>query len=418
MGKSLYFPVRRIPSIQQIFALLGNRTKSNQNGSKSYRRIVSALTIDDLRSLSQRRVPKAVFNYVDGGADSEKTLKTNTNSLRNYQFRPHVLRPIHNVAINTKILGKEVSAPIVLAPAGFTRMLHPSGEVAAAQASARLGLIHTLSTVGTVSPEDLVKYVPTGRKWFQLYLTKDRSISSDLLMRAKNSGFEALVLTVDTPVGGRKLRDIKSGFSLPPNVSLSSIIDMAQHPRWCLNAISTLPLDLYISEYFRRDGGMSSPRLMDCFKNDNSSINDIEWVRNNWSGPLLVKGVLRNDDAKAIISTGVDGLVVSNHGGRQLDQSIPTIDVLKAIREEVPVDRTLLVDSGFRTGRDVAVAIGLGADAVMIGRAYLYGLMAGGSNGVEHAIKLITSELTQTMSLLGVTKISEISEDFLVRGTP
>lgn len=418
MVKSPNFPVRRIPSRQQIFALLGNRTKSNRIGSKSFRRIASALTIDDLRSLSQRRVPKAVFNYVDGGADSEVTLKTNTNSLRNYQFRPHVLQPIHDVAINTKILGKEVSAPIVLAPAGFTRMLHPSGEVAAAQASARMGLIHTLSTVGTVSPEDLVKYAPTGRKWFQLYFTKDRSISSDLLMRAKKSGFEALVLTVDTPVGGRKLRDIKSGFSLPPNVSFRSIIDMARHPRWCLNAISTLPLDLYISEYFRSDGGMSSPRLMECFKNDNATINDIEWVRNNWSGQLLVKGVLRNDDAKAIISTGVDGLVVSNHGGRQLDQSVPTIDALKAIREEVPIDRTLLVDSGFRTGRDVAVAIGLGADAVMIGRAYLYGLMAGGSNGVEHAIKLITSELTQTMSLLGVTKISEISEDFLVRGTP
>ena len=261
MVERLIFPVRRIPSLQQIFALLGNRTKSNRIGSKSFRGITDALTIEDLRSLSQRRVPKAVFNYVDGGADNERTLVANTNSLRIYQFRPHVLKPIHDVAINTTILGKEASAPIVLAPAGFTRMLHPSGEVAAAQASARMGLIHTLSTVGTVSPEDLVKYSPKGRKWFQLYLTKDRSISSDLLMRAKKSGFEAVVLTVDTPVGGRKLRDIKSGFSLPPNVSLSSIIDMARHPRWCLNAISTLPLDLYISEYLTRSSGETVPTV-------------------------------------------------------------------------------------------------------------------------------------------------------------
>lgn len=372
---------------------------------------MKCLNIDDFKRLAKRRVPKAVFDYVEGSAEDEITLTKNRLQFERITFLPHVLRSTNLVSTACAILNQQVAAPLILGPTGFTRMLHCTGEVAVAQAAAQSNLIYTLSTVGTVSPEELRKHVPNGIQWFQLYPTTDKAINKDLIRRAKETGFKALVVTVDTPIGGRKLRDVRSGFTLPPKVTLKSIAEIASKPVWWMNTISSLPLNLFISDYFKGDGGMSSPRLMNLMRNQELDFQKIEWIKTQWDGPLIVKGILRSDDAGVLKEMGVDAIVVSNHGGRQLDQSIASLEALIKIKRDSAIPA--IVDGGIRNGRDIVSAIANGAIAAQIGRAYLYGLMAGGKQGVNSVLNLLTSELERTMILLGIQDISSITSDCL-----
>lgn len=418
MSKFSEFPPRSFPRLRHIRELLRSRKPGpirdhiflgfrKRRGSA----LNKCLNIEDFKRLAKRRVPRAVFDYVEGGAEDEITLTKNRLQFEQSTFLPHVLISTNAVSTACKILNQQVAAPLILGPTGFTRMLHCMGEVAVAQAAAQSNLIYTLSTVGTVSPEELRKYVPSGIQWFQLYPTTDKTINKDLIRRAKETGFKALVVTVDAPIGGRKLRDVRSGFTLPPKVTLQSIAEIARKPVWWMNTISSLPLKLFISDYFTGDGGMSSPRLMNLMRNQTLDFNEIEWIKTQWDGPLIVKGILRSDDADVLKQMEVDAIVVSNHGGRQLDQSIASLEALIQINRESEIPA--IVDGGIRNGRDIVTAIANGAIAAQIGRPYLYGLMAGGKLGVESVLNLLTSELERTMILLGIQDISSITSDCL-----
>ena len=378
-----------------------------------YRSLRRCLNISDLRKLAARRTPRAVFNYVDGGAEDEVTLRANRESFLSQRFLPSVLKRTDAVSTATSIFDRVTSAPLILGPTGFTRMLHAAGEVAVAHAAQAHGLIYTLSTVGTVTPEDLRAHVPQGRHWFQLYPTTDDSINADLICRAKESNFEALVVTVDTAIGGRKLRDVRSGFTLPPRVTLSSFSEMAFKPGWWMNTISSLPLKLYISDYFERDGGMSSPRLMNLMRNQHLDLNQLELFRSQWEGRFIVKGVLHPDDARRLADMDVDAIIVSNHGGRQLDQAVSSLEALTRLKQECEIP--MIVDGGIQTGRDIVTALATGAFAAQIGRSYLYGLMAGGQAGVDLALRILLEEFERTMVLLGIQNITEIGNNCLFK---
>lgn len=420
MNDAQKFPQRALPRPGEIAVLLRQRTPqvTEQYGSSWWSRrrrrpLAKCLTIADLRTLAKRRAPRAVFNYVDGGAEDEVTLRANREEFLSQRFLPRVLRHTDAASTATSIFGHVTTAPLILGPTGFTRMLHASGEVAVARAAEAHGLIYTLSTVGTVTPEELHAHAPRGRHWFQLYPTTDDAINNDLIDRAKASGFEALVVTVDTSIGGRKLRDVRSGFTLPPRVTLGSFGEMARKPGWWMNTVSSLPLKLYISDYFARDGGMSSPRLMNLMRNQRLDLDQLQAFRSRWNGRFVVKGVLRPDDARRLAEMGVDAIVVSNHGGRQLDQSVTSLEALRSIKQVCDVPA--IVDGGIQTGRDIVTALATGAFAAQIGRSYLYGLMAGGQAGVDLALRLFIEEMERTMILLGIDSVTEISGDCLVK---
>ena len=414
------FPRRSIPRLRDFLVLLRPQNPQvadeyplSRSARLRARPLRRCLTIADLRALAKRRVPRAVFNYVDGGSEDELTLQSNRTAFQSQRFLPRVLQQTHQASTTAEIFGTQTTAPIILGPTGFTRMLHSAGEVAVAQAANSRGLIYTLSTVGTVTPEELRANVPNGRHWFQLYPTTDRSINTDLISRARNSGFEAVVVTVDTQIGGRKLRDVRSGFTLPPRVTLNSFGEIVRKPRWWLNTVSSLPLKLYIADYFAQDGGMASPRLMNLMRNQHLDIPLLETFRSQWNGQFIVKGVLRPDDAKRLAEIGIDAIIVSNHGGRQLDQSVASLDALKTIKRECEI--LAIVDGGIQTGRDIITAIASGAYAAQIGRSYLYGLMAGGQAGVDRALQLLIEETERTMILLGLSSITDISPECLVK---
>lgn len=414
------FPRRSIPRVRDFLVLLRPQNPQvtdeyplSRSARLRTRPLRRCLTIADLRALAKRRVPRAVFNYVDGGSEDELTLRSNRTAFQSQRFLPRVLQQTHQASTTAEIFGTQTTAPIILGPTGFTRMLHSAGEVAVAQAANSRGLIYTLSTVGTVTPEELRANVPNGRHWFQLYPTTDQSINTDLISRARNSGFEALVVTVDTQIGGRKLRDVRSGFTLPPRVTLNSFAEMVRKPGWWLNTVSSLPLKLYIADYFAQDGGMASPRLMNLMRNQHLDIPLLETFRSQWNGPFIVKGVLRLDDAKRLAEIGIDAIIVSNHGGRQLDQSVASLDALRTIKRECEI--LAIVDGGIQTGRDIITAIASGAYAAQIGRSYLYGLMAGGQAGVDRALQLLIEETERTMVLLGLSSITDISPECLVK---
>lgn len=420
MSGTKKFPKRALPQPREIAVLLRQRmpqvTKQYEISwwsRRVHRSLAKCLTIADLRSLAKRRVPRAVFNYVDGGAEDEVTLRANRDAFLNQRFMPRVLRHTDGVSTTSSIFGHVTTAPLILGPTGFTRMLHAAGEVAVARAAQSHGLIYTLSTVGTVTPEDLHAHAPQGRHWFQLYPTTDDAINDDLIDRAKESGFEALVVTVDTSIGGRKLRDVRSGFTLPPRVTLASLGEMARKPGWWMNTISSLPLKLYIADYFARDGGMSSPRLMNIMRNQRLDLDQLQVFRSRWNGRFVVKGVLSPDDAQDLAELGIDAIVVSNHGGRQLDQSVTSLEALRRIKQEC--DIPAIVDGGIQNGRDIVTALATGAVAAQIGRSYLYGLMAGGQAGVDLALRLFIEEMERTMVLLGIQSVTEISGDCLVK---
>ena len=371
------------------------------------RRLRRAASVEDLREQARRRVPRAVFDYTDGGAGREVSLRRSRAAFDRVEFLPTVLRDVSSVDVSTTVLGRPAALPLVLAPTGFTRMMNHQGEPAVARAAARAGVPYALSTMGTTSPERLAAEAPDGRRWFQLYLWRDRAASTELVRRAAESGYEALVLTVDTPVGGLRLRDVRNGMTIPPALTARTILDGARHPSWWVDLLTTEPLEFASLNSF---AGTVSDLASQVF-DPSATLADVRWLREQWSGPLIVKGLLTVDDAVAAVDAGADGVVVSNHGGRQLDQSPTPLEQLPAIAESIGDRAEVYVDGGVLSGSDIMAAVALGARAVLVGRAYLYGLMAGGEAGVDRVLEILRREMVTAMQLTGVTSVAELTKE-------
>ncbi len=363
----------------------------------------------DLRRAARRRLPGPVFGYVDGAADDEITRRANRAALRRWQFRPRVLRDVSEPDLSVSLLGSQWPAPLGLAPVGYPRMMHPQGEIAVARAAASRSAPFCLSTVGTVTIEELAA---TGHRdlWFQLYVLRDRKLVHALIDRAAAAGFRALEVTVDTPVGGRRTRDLRSGLTIPPELTPGAVLDIGMHPGYWISMLRS-PALRYAS--LDTPGMKLATSIAGITSLFDSSLNwaDLDDIRARWPGKLLVKGPLGPADATRAVSAGADGIHLSNHGGRQLDRCVATIDLVRPVREAVGDHVALAVDSGIRHGADIAVAIARGADMCVVGRGYLYGLAAAGQLGVEHSIDLLVSQLRRTMQLLGVVTIAELRQD-------
>ncbi|WP_448618490.1 alpha-hydroxy acid oxidase [Geodermatophilus sp. URMC 65] len=374
---------------------------------RTARRLRRAASVEDLRDQARRRVPRAVFDYTDGGAGREVSLRRSRAAFDRVEFLPTVLRDVSSVDVSTTVLGRPAALPLVMAPTGFTRMMNHQGEPAVARAAARAGVPYALSTMGTTSPERLAAEAPEAHRWFQLYLWRDRAASTEIVRRAAGNGYEALVLTVDTPVGGLRLRDVRNGMTIPPALTARTILDGARHPSWWANLLTTEPLEFASLNSF---AGTVSDLASQVF-DPSATLADVRWLRDTWSGPLIVKGLLTVDDAVAAVDAGADGVVVSNHGGRQLDQSPTPLEQLPAIAEAVGERAEVYVDGGVMSGSDVMAAVTLGARAALVGRAYLYGLMAGGEAGVDRVLEILRKELVTAMQLTGVTSVAELTKD-------
>jgi L-lactate dehydrogenase (cytochrome) len=390
---------RRLPRWHELRELIRPDLPSGSRG-----RLERAHTIEDLRAMAARRAPKAVFDYVDGGAGDERSMARAREAFDRIEFHPNVLRDVSRISTSTTILGEEASLPLVLAPTGFTRLAHSEGERAVAAAAARAGVPYALSTVGTTTPEEFARVEPRGERWFQLYLWRDRARAAALLDRVAEAGLRTLVLTVDVPVPGDRRRDTRNGLAIPPSLRLGTMAEAALHPRWWFDLLTTEPIRFAI----QADPTELLHDVVAQAFDPGVTFRDVSWLRERWPGPLAVKGVMRVDDAVELASLGVDGIVVSNHGGRQLDRSPAPLEVLRPIVEAVGDRVEVLMDGGVRSGADVVAAVGLGARAVMVGRAYMYGLMAAGDPGVTRAIAVLREDIVRTMRLLGVAALDDI----------
>jgi L-lactate dehydrogenase (cytochrome) len=378
------------------------------HGDATARRLARCLSVDDLERAARRRVPAAVWDYVYGGSDGEVAMARNRGAFDRVELRPTAFGQVADPDTSTTILGRPASAPIVLAPTGYTRLSHHTGEKAVAAAAAAAGLPYTLSTYATTSITDTARAAPHGRNWFQLYLMKDRAVSLAHLGEARAQGYEAVVLTMDTTVTGLKRKDKRNGFAIPPELSARTLAGLARHPGWVANILSTEPLRFATfpegSPYAR--WGMSNQLREQAIRPA-----DISWLKARWDGPVVVKGVLSVPDAVVAVEAGADALVLSNHGGRQLDRAPVPLELLPDVVDAVGPDAEVYLDSGVRSGGDVAAALGLGARGVMVGRPYLYGLMVGGQRGVTAALELVVGELRRAMSLLGTPTVASIGPE-------
>ena len=369
------------------------------------RRLERALTIGDLRSIARRRTPRSVFDYTDGAAEAEISLRRARAEFARIEFQPSVLRDVSDVDLSVTTLGRRAEVPFSFAPTGFTRMMNHEGEPAVARVAARRGIPYALSTMGTTSIEDVADASLGGRLWFQLYVWRDRSAAEDLIHRAQAAGYEALILTVDVPVAGARLRDVRNGMTIPPSLTPKTLADMALHPTWWINALTTDPLRFASLDTWQ--GTVAD--LLDTMFDPTMTISDLEWLRSHWDGPLVVKGIQTVEDARRVVDAGADAVIVSNHGGRQLDRAPVPLRLLPSVVEEIGGDAVVWVETGVTCGGDVVAALALGARTVLVGRAYLYGLMAGGERGVDRAAEILTTEVSRTMKLLGVPSVAELS---------
>ena len=384
------------------------------------RRLATAANTDDLRRIAKRRLPAGVFDYIDGGAEDERTMRANRDAFVNYRFRPRVLRDVSDIHTTTSLLGKEVAFPLVLAPTGFTRIADPQGELAVARAAQRAGLPYTLSTLSTRSIEEVAAANRDGRRWFQVYVWKDRALLRDMIERAAVAGYEALVITVDTANLGRRERDVRRGFELPPKLGLDSIVDGVLHPSWTWRFVRAEPIRFAnVATSAAATGqpeGTSAVNLAATFASQfdaRLSWDDIEWFRSNWGGPIVLKGIQSVDDARMAAESGVDAIALSNHGGRQLDDAPAALELVAPVADQVGGRVEIICDGGVRRGSDIVKALALGATACMAGRAYLYGLAAGGELGVDTVLDLLAADVRRTMALLGVARIDELSTDYI-----
>ena len=393
---------RRLPRPREFAPLI--RFKKPQFDPTA-RRLASALTIEDLRTIARRRTPKAAFDYTEGAAEAEISLARARQAFRDIEFHPEILRDVSHVRTGWDVLGAPVALPFGIAPTGFTRMMQTEGEIAGASAAASAGIPFALSTLGTTSIEAVKAANPHGRNWFQLYMWRDRDASMALVERAARAGFDTLLVTVDVPVAGARLRDTRNGMTIPPALTLRTVLDALRHPHWWFDLFTTEPLSF--ASFDRWPGTVAE--LLDTMFDPTITFDDLAWIKTQWPGKFVVKGIQTLEDARRVVDLGVDGIVLSNHGGRQLDRAPVPFHLLPRVVAEFGSDTEVLVDTGIMSGADVVAAVALGARFTLIGRAYLYGLMAGGRAGVDRAIEILSGQLTRTMKLLGVSCLEELS---------
>ena len=395
---------RRIPSPKDLAQLLRFRKVIL---SPRKRRLTRALTIYDLRDIAKRRTPQAPFDYTDGGADTESSLTRARAAYEKLEFQPRILRDVKDVDLSVQMLGKKMSMPVGIAPTGFTRMMQTEGEYAGACAASDAGIPYTLSTMGTRSIEDVAKAAPTGRNWFQLYMWKDRDRSMALVDRAKAAGFDTLVLTVDVPVAGARLRDVRNGMTIPPSLTSKTILNAIPRPAWWINFLTTDPLKFASLDSW--NGTVAE--LLDSMFDPTVTYEDLKWIRGQWQGNLVVKGIQNVDDAMMSVAAGADAIILSNHGGRQLDRAPVPLHLLPEVVKAIGDKAEVQVDTGIMHGADVVAALASGAKFTWIGRAYLYGLMAGGKPGVDRTLEILRTQISRTMKLLGARTVAELNPD-------
>jgi len=377
------------------------------------RSIDNCLNIADLRIAAKRRAHKMVFDYIDGGADDEVTLRQNSSAFDRHRLRYKTLVGVDEIDPSITLLGQKLPVPFFCSPAAGNRLFHHEGERAVAKAASELGTIYSLSTLSSVSIEDIANLAP-GPKWFQLYVWKDRGLVKEMLNRARDAGYLAMILTVDFAVTGNRERDPRNGFTIPPSYGLKQAIEALKAPFWTWDYL-TKPAIRY-ANLSTKTAATSLNEFVAQQLHAGFSWRDAEWLLGEWNGPSVIKGIVRADDAKNAASLGFDAAMISNHGGRQLDHSIAPIEALPEIVQTVGDDLELIVDGGIRRGTDILKAIALGANAVSFARPYLYGLAADGLNGVQRAMSIMNDAVRRDMALLGVTSIAEIDRSFLASG--
>ncbi|HEY8547723.1 MAG TPA: alpha-hydroxy acid oxidase [Acidimicrobiales bacterium] len=382
------------------------------------RRLARVASIDDLRRLARRRLPRGVFDYIDGGAEAERTLVANVEAFARRSFRPRVLRDVGDVDPSTTLLGRPLPIPLVLSPTGFSRIADPDGELAVARAAARAGLPYTLSTLATRSIEEVAAASGDGARWFQVYVWRDRGLVRSMIERAEAAGYEALVVTVDTAVLGKRERDVRRGFSLPPKLGLGTLVDGALHPGWTWDFVRAEPIrfaNVVGADVPQGDGtaAVSLAEYVNQQFDPTLSWTDLDWMRTIWDGPIVVKGIQTVEDARLAVDAGVEAIALSNHGGRQLDTAPTPIDLVEPVVQAVGDAVAVLCDGGVRRGSDIVKAVALGATACMAGRAYLYGLGAGGERGVDTALALLDADVRRTMALIGARTVGDLARELV-----
>jgi L-lactate dehydrogenase (cytochrome) len=381
------------------------------------RRLNKVASVEDLRRIARRRLPRGIFDYIDGGAEDERTLANNSAAFARIEFRPRVLREVGDVDPSTTLLGRPLPYPLVLAPTGYTRVADPQGELAVARAAERAGLPYALSTMATRSIED-VAAVSNGRKWFQVYTFRNRGLVKDMISRAAEAGYEAIMPTVDLAVLGHRDRDVRRGFTMPPKLGLGTLLDGAIHPGWTWAFARSEPIRFAnVARHGVGGGGGSAPASMAAFASmafdPNLSWRDIEWMRSIWNGPMVIKGIQCVEDAVLAAEHGVEAIALSNHGGRQLDTAPTPVDLIAPVLDAVGDRLEIICDGGVRRGSDIVKAVALGAKACMAGRAYLYALGAAGELGVDHVLGMLESDVRRTMALLGARTVAELNSDLV-----
>ena len=374
-----------------------------------------AVTVADLRLIARRKLPRAVFDFIDGGADDECTLRANVGDFDAIKLKQRILADLPATTVGCTILGSPSAAPLMIGPTGLANMTWPHADLILANESATAGIPFVLST-GSGSTLEEVAGVAPGRRWFQLYVFKDRSITEKLVARAQAAGYEALVLTVDVPVVGKRRRDVRNGFTIPLTLTPASILDFALHPRWCLDIWRHgVPEMRNFADAIAGTGAASHAALMNSQLDSTLNWNVVAWLRERWKGPILIKGILELEDALEAVAHGVDGIVVSNHGGRQLDGVPSSIRALQQIGPRLGSQLPIFVDGGVRRGSDVVRAVALGAQAVMIGRPTLYAAAAGGANGVRRCIEILIEDMHRTLAQIGRSSMADVDADCLSR---
>ncbi len=399
---------RQIPKPTDFVDLLKFRRPTL---SRTASRLARAHTIADLRDIARRVTPKAPFDYTDGSAEAEISSARARQAFEDIEFHPAILRDVSDVDTTCTVAGGPAALPFGIAPTGFTRMMHSAGERAGAAAAGAAGIPFSLSTVGTTSPEGVAEANPNGRNWFQLYMWKDRDRSTDIMNRAARSGFDTLLVTVDVPVAGARLRDRYNGLTIPPTLTGRTVFNAIPRVRWWFDFLTTEPIGFSTFKQF--DGTVAE--LLDSMFDPSVDFDDLIWIKDQWPGKVVVKGIQTLQDARRSVALGADGVLLSNHGGRQLDRAPIPFHLLPKVAAELGNDTEVMIDTGIMSGADIVASIALGARFTLVGRAYLYGLMAGGRAGVDRAITILSEEVTRTMKLLGVKTLAELEPDHVTQ---